>query len=290
MSLLPVSEHATSGPLSAAQVRQFALDGYLVQPDVIDCEDLDALLCGADRLIQLVIDTSVALGRRNPRADILHDPDGGLVIRRISPVVDVLPAAHAVSIRSELVTAVGQLLGSPLPELFESKLNYKQRVESAEAMPFLSTRESSDQWPLHHDWGYFRQQGYPHDVVTVAISLDDATGRGPMVVVPGSHREPVRMVAADPDSGTGRVDESTVGPGRQPIDAPPRSALFFHSKLVHCSSPNRSDKPRRILHLSYAPPFADGTASARRNGRWVETARRFEQRYRAGGGATTVGR
>lgn len=282
MSSPPDSGDAIPGPLSEAQVQRFAVDGYLVAPDVIDLAELDALLCGADWLIELIIDSSVVLGRRNPRADILHDPGGGLVIRRISPVVDVLPAARAVSVRVELVSAVAQLLGSGSPQLFESKLNYKQRVETVAAMPFIPTRGSSDQWPLHHDWGYFRQQGYPEEVVTVAISLDDATGRGPMLVVPGSHRAPVRMVAADPESGTGRVYEETVGQCRQPIEAPPRSALFFHSKLVHCSPPNPSDQPRRILHLSYAPPFADDSASARRNGRWVAAARRFEHRYRAG--------
>jgi ectoine hydroxylase-related dioxygenase (phytanoyl-CoA dioxygenase family) len=193
--------------------------------------------------------------------------------------VDAVPAAHALAGRPDLLGAVAQL-GCLLPTLIESKLNYKQRFPRAPAIPGLHTRPAADQWPLHHDWGYYRQQGYPPVALTVAISLDDCAGRGPMVVVPGSHRMGSRLLAGDADSGTGRVAEDSIGTVRTAIHAPPGAALFFHCMLVHSSPPNPGSAPRRILHLTYAPEFADGTAAYRRNGRWQEHAARFDDRYR----------
>ncbi|WP_326643697.1 phytanoyl-CoA dioxygenase family protein [Streptosporangium sp. NBC_01755] len=281
------SASEVAGPLSEAEVQSFAADGYLVRRDFFTPEVHRELLAGADRLIELVVDSSVVLGRRNPRGDLLLDASGELVIRRISPVVDVLPVAAALAADPMMLAAVRQLTGHS-GTLMESKLNYKQRLPPVEGLPFLPTRASGDTWPLHHDWGYYRQQGYPPSTISVAVSLDDTENRGPMTVVPGSHREPTRLVGRDPDSGSGRVEESSVGPLRRKIHAPARSVLFFHSLLVHSSSPNESGLPRRILHLTYAPPFADGTAATRRNGRWQEAAARFERRYREMGGTRSL--
>ncbi|MGC5010761.1 phytanoyl-CoA dioxygenase family protein [Streptosporangium sp. DT93] len=280
---MPDGAPGEPGPLSADQVRAFAVDGYLLCEDFVDPVTHEGLLAGADELIGLVVDSSIALGRRNPRGDLLLDAAGDLVIRRISPVVDVLPVAAALASGPAMLAAVRQLIGYP-GTLMESKLNYKQRLPPSEGLPFLPTRASGDTWPLHHDWGYYRQQGYPPGTVSVAISLDDTGNRGPMTVLPGSHRAPARLAGRDPDSGSGRVEEDGLGPSRREIHAPARSALFFHSLLVHSSSPNTSGLPRRILHLTYAPPLADGTSATRRNGRWQEAAARFEARYRAATG------
>lgn len=263
------SASEVAGPLSEAEVQSFAADGYLVRRDFFTPEVHRELLAGADRLIELVVDSSVVLGRRNPRGDLLLDASGELVIRRISPVVDVLPVAAALAADPMMLAAVRQLTGHS-GTLMESKLNYKQRLPPVEGLPFLPTRASGDTWPLHHDWGYYRQQGYPPSTISVAVSLDDTENRGPMTVVPGSHREPTRLVGRDPDSGSGRVEESSVGPLRRKIHAPARSVLFFHSLLVHSSSPNESGLPRRILHLTYAPrsptgpPPPGATAAGRR--------------------------
>jgi hypothetical protein len=266
-------------PLSPEQVEQFRRDGYLLIPGFLDATTNAELILGADQLVEHVINSTIALGRRNPRADMLYDDSGALLVRRISPVADIIPAARALAGLPRLHAAVAQL-GCMNPVLIESKLNYKQRFPRAPTIPYLRTKSAGDSWPLHHDWGYYRQQGYPPVAVTVALSLDDCVERGPMVVVPGSHRTGSRLLVGDPDSGTGRVAERSVGDVRTVIHASAGSALLFHCMLVHSSPPNPSPLPRRILHLTYAPEFADGTAAYRRNGRWQEYAARFEARYR----------
>lgn len=277
-----------TAPFSSEQVQQFRRDGYLLIPGFLDHAARTDLIVGANRLVELVINSTIAVGRRNPRADILYDGYGALLVRRISPVADIIPAIRTVADHPRLHAAVAQL-GCANPVLIESKLNYKQRFPRAPEIPYLRTKEAGDHWPLHHDWGYYRQQGYPPVALTVSLSLDDCAERGPMVVVPGSHRAGSRLLAGDPDSGNGRVAENSVSDARTAIHAPAGSALIFHCMLVHSSPPNPSPLPRRILHLTYAPEFADGTAAYRRNGRWQEHAARFEARYRAADAEGSLG-
>ena len=106
------------------------------------------------------------------------------------------------------------------PVLMEEKLNYKQVVDLAGQDIDLQPKRESDEvldvaWQLHHDWGYYRYNGYPQSTMSSAIALDDCEGRGPIRVLPGSHLLDVEL--ADPKSGSGVVARGALGPNPELI-------------------------------------------------------------------------
>ena len=48
----------------------------------------------------------------------------------------------------------------------------------------------------------------------------------------------------------------------EPSPTAPGDAIFFNALVPHRSGPNRSDRPRRVLYLTYHPA-ADGDQRAR---------------------------
>jgi ectoine hydroxylase-related dioxygenase (phytanoyl-CoA dioxygenase family) len=175
------------------------------------------------------------------------------------------------------------------PVLMEEKLNFKQSADlRAFDLEFL--RRSSfnpevglEGFLLHHDWGYYRMQGYPDTILSSAVAIDDCAGRGPIRVIPGSHLIEVPMANPDPASGSGVVaDGFFEGTPLVPIDAPAGSVMLFHSKLVHDSLPNRSGLPRRLMIYSHYPKSHDPAADPdRRNGPTRRYAQEFEAKYQA---------
>jgi ectoine hydroxylase len=99
-----------------------------------------------------------------------------------------------------------------------------------------------------------RTREHAHEIATAILFLDDADGaNGGLRVLPGSHRagpaprardEPTRYLA-DP----ARIDASH----EVLVEAPAGSLLLFGSLMLHRSTPNTSDRPRRALLLSYQP-------------------------------------
>jgi ectoine hydroxylase-related dioxygenase (phytanoyl-CoA dioxygenase family) len=176
-----------------------------------------------------------------------------------------------------------ELMGDE-PILMEEKLNPKQLVDlGGRDVDFLKARSlADDHFPLHHDWGYYRKQGYPGNTVSSAIALDDCAGRGPIRVIPGSHRVDIELADPDPASGDGIVADGAVDPHDVvPVDAPAGAVVLFHAKLVHDSEPNLSGLPRRLMIYSHYPRSHDasGGDADRRNAPWRAAAQAFEQDY-----------
>ena len=105
----------------------------------------------------------------------------------------------------------------------------------------------------HQDWAF-----YPHtnaDLLAVGIMIDDIDeNNAPLMVVPGSHQgktlnhhfQGVFSGSVNPDSEN--IDLSTA----VKLTGSAGSASFHHVKALHGSSPNFSDRPRRLLLLEYA--------------------------------------
>jgi hypothetical protein len=215
--------------------------------------------------------------------DAVRHHDGTLTLRKIQPVNDLSPAIERVSSDPALVEPMAQLMGDE-PVLMEEKLNYKQRVD-LEGADFGFLKERSDfieGFALHHDWGYYRQQGYPENTLSSAVALDDCAGRGPIRVVPGSHLIDVPLRNPDPRSGSGVVADGVFSEADLvPIDATAGSVMLFHAKLVHDSEPNRSGLPRRVMIYSHYPRSHDPDADPdRRNGPARAYSQDFEAQYR----------
>ncbi len=273
--------------LSAGQIDEFHAQGYLVLASLFDEAELAPMRAEADRIFELAVNASLALGRRYPRMDARIQDDGRLTLRKIQPVNDLSPVIAAIASDERLIAPMRRLMADE-PVLMEEKLNYKQTADTRGFdLDFL--RHSSfhvevglEGFLLHHDWGYYRQQGYPENTLSSAVALDDCAGRGPIQVIPGSHLLDAPLADPDPASGSGVIRDGFFGPERASIDAPAGSVMLFHAKLVHDSAPNRSGLPRRVMIYSHYPRSHDPAAEPdRRNGPIRRYAQDFEARYRA---------
>jgi len=89
--------------------------------------------------------------------------------------------------------------------------------------------------------------------VQTALALDDVDlGNGPLRFLPGSHLEGHRDLPRD---GTLPPDLIRIEPVAATM--PAGSVALFGPYVVHGSSPNRSDRPRRVLINGYALPGAN---------------------------------
>jgi ectoine hydroxylase-related dioxygenase (phytanoyl-CoA dioxygenase family) len=261
--------------LSAQQLEQFQRDGYLVLPAVFDAEEVRRMRAEADRILDLILNSSLALQRRSGRLDWRELPDGSQIVRKIQPINDLSEYLAEVSNDPRLIGPMRQIMGHE-PILMEEKLNYKQPLPHR--IDGIEIRRTDDRFPVHHDWAYYRAQDYPVDILSSAISLDDSTVEsGPLHVWPGSHRENLEheSVEIGLQVKPGLIDFD----GGVDILAPAGSVMIFHALLVHNSRPNRSGRPRRIMIYSHYPDRVDMGHDVR-NGPTRLREQPYEQQYR----------
>jgi ectoine hydroxylase-related dioxygenase (phytanoyl-CoA dioxygenase family) len=261
--------------VSAQQLEQFRRDGYLVLPAVFDPEEVRRMRAEADRILELILNSSLALQRRSGRLDWRELPDGSQIVRKIQPINDLSEYLAEISNDPRLIGPMRQIMGHE-PILMEEKLNYKQPLPHR--IDGIEIRRTDDRFPVHHDWAYYRAQEYPVDILSSAISLDDSTVEsGPLHVWPGSHRENLEHVSVEIGLQVkpGLIDFD----GGVDILAPAGSVMIFHALLVHNSRPNSSGRPRRIMIYSHYPDRVDMGHDVR-NGPSRLREQPYEQQYR----------
>jgi ectoine hydroxylase-related dioxygenase (phytanoyl-CoA dioxygenase family) len=233
--------------LTEEQRARYWDDGFLVLPAVFNKREVTQMAGESSRLAQWQVSISLALGAPTPRLDVRRR-NGQVLLRTIQPVNDVSPVFTKYSIDERLLRPLYDLLGCE-PVLMEEKLNFKQVLPGN---PEVVTGDGlDDSYPFHTDLAYFWLDGYPPETLSSAITIDATTeDNGPICVVPGSHRRewPFRE-GWPPVLADGAVADDEV----VPLVAPPGSVFIFHSALVHSSSPNRSDTPRRLMIFSHYP-------------------------------------
>lgn len=259
------------GPLSQQQLDGYSKDGYVLLDPIFSPAELDEMRAEADRLIELTIDASLALDELSPRLD-MQRRDGKLIVRKIQPVNDFSELFTKVSADERIVSPLRQLLDSE-PVLMEEKLNYKQIIPDPGK---IEAADEGESFPYHTDLAYFGLDGYPRESLSSALFIDDATPEnGPLRVLPGSqHREwPIQ------EQWPPLVEQGVV-PEEEVIDVlgPAGSLLIFHSALVHSSSENRTDKPRRLMIYSHYPSWHE-IEFDRRNKPLRERGQAHESRY-----------
>lgn len=253
----------------------FQREGYLVLPGVFTTEEVERMRREADRILELILNSSLALGRTSARLDWRELADGSQIVRKIQPINDLSPYLAEVANDPRLLQPMRQIMGCE-PMLMEEKLNYKQPLpRCVEGIPI---RPLDDRFPIHNDWAYYQAQGYPQDILSSAISLDDCPPEsGPIHVWPGSHREHLEHEPVDIGLQVkpGLIDFD----GGIDILAPAGSVMIFHALLVHNSRPNASGRPRRIMIYSHYPDRVDMGHDVR-NGPTRAHEQPYEARYR----------
>ena len=242
--------------LTNEQVEKFEKDGYLVIESLFSPEELEVILGEVPR----------ELAEESPRR-----------IRETSGAVRSVFALHSTNEKFRCLTRLPRLV-EPAKQLLQSdvyvhqfKLNAKVALEG-------------EQWEWHQDFLYwFKEDGMPSPrVLTAAVFLQDVNDfNGPMLVIPGSHKEGMIDVEAQEVEALGSVGPRIAeGDGaatwihtltanlkykinrrilagllrKNNIYAAKGRAgfvLFFHGNLFHASSNNLSPYDRMSIFVTY---------------------------------------
>lgn len=262
-------------PITEEEIQAFHDRGYLVLRNVFNENDLNEMRAEADRILELLINSSLANDRMSGRLTLSEDETGIQHVKKVQPVNDLSLTISEISEDKQSISPIRTLM-SDKPILLEEKLNYKQPL--SESVPLKASHQSTA-WPVHNDWAYYRQNGYPRSLIWSAVCLDDCTAdNGPIHVWPGSHIR--HLPHQDTDEGlVVPPDEINYKSGID-VTAAAGSVLLFHSQLVHNSWHNDSGRPRRLLLYSHYPKGEYQTYFDQRNGPvWYEESA-WESEYR----------
>lgn len=240
--------------LESDQITAYDNQGFLLLPDRFT----------GDELALLQRRVAPALAVRGERTIM---EAGHAVVRSVYALHRDDPVFSLLARHPRIVGPARALLGGDV-YVYQSKLNVKS--------PFFG-----EIWEWHQDYIYWRNEdAMPTSrVLTAAVYLDDVDEfNGPMVVIPGSHREgvlPCHDEQAPEQAGpywlshlSARlkytIDRTVLtqlarGRGLHAPKARAGAVLLFDGNLAHASSPNISPFARSILLFTYnavdnAPP------------------------------------
>jgi phytanoyl-CoA hydroxylase len=230
-------------------------DGFFVRHAVLPEAEVAELRDAAERVATRAdasracpterydIDGNVYLEADGSTIQLEHAPDSQ-TLRVIEPFHHLDPRLDALMDDPRLVEPVRGILESRRVSLYTDKLNLKRPREGSA----FRWHQDSPYW--HHFCTHLDR------LPNVMVALDDADeGNGCFRVVRGSHRKGCLP---------GLHDEGRLGPlftdpacfdasAQVPIVVPAGSLVFFSAHTVHGSEPNRSDRPRRALVVTYQP-------------------------------------
>ena len=217
--------------LTDEQTGFYRENGYLLVEGAIEPEPLAAM----QRVTADLIERSRTVTESNETYDL--DDGHTAATPRLTRIK--LPhtrdAAFADVLHSQRLAAILDPLIGPDIRLHTSKLNTKAPGGGAAV-----------EW--HQDWAF-----YPHtndDILALGIMLEDVDeANGPLMVIPGTHRQPVLSHhrdgvfcgAIDPADPLFQQDKAVTITGKA------GDMSIHHVRVLHGSAPNRSDRARKIL-------------------------------------------
>ena len=219
--------------ISAAEVERYRETGWLVVPDVVD----GATLARVHVIVDGLIERARGVADHNDVYDLesTHTPEQPRV-RRIKKPHLIDPLFWEILGSPKLADIQRQLLGTPDVRLHGSKLNMKSPQYG-----------SPVEW--HQDWAF-----YPHtndDLLAIGLFLDDIDeDNGPLLVMPGTHREPRVWDHHADGRFCGAIDPAQAGLDFSRAEAAlgrAGSCSFHHVRLVHGSAQNTSSRRRRLM-------------------------------------------
>src|SRR5262245_29783786 len=205
-------------------------DGYLIVRKIFSESDVCEALSEADRLFARhdLIKSENIRCRWQPHV-ITQD----CLFECFDPIIDLSPVCERLARDPRILSIIGELYGEEAC-LFKDKLIFKP--------------PGAKGYDLHQD--FIAWPNFPRSFVTAVIALDRTeTENGCTVVYPGYHRQG----CMSPEDGDYHplshdlVDESKA----VPLVLDPGDVAIFGCFTPHGSEPNRSDRWRRQLYLSY---------------------------------------
>jgi ectoine hydroxylase-related dioxygenase (phytanoyl-CoA dioxygenase family) len=244
--------------LSAADVRRYHDDGFLIVENLFAREEVAAMAAAAERLRAMGRDLAATLPAGEGRADTQHvesagsqfvfgGANGSLRLLRVVWAGGCEPAFLACGRDVRLTSIVGQLLGASRAVHLLNQLHAKYPHDGLEFEPHQDSEHRRYGTP---EWRDVDGRG---SYVQTVVAIDDSTpDNGPLVFYPGSGRQ-------------GHLDPAWVRsyfgdrPG-VPALLSAGSAAVFGPYVVHRSAENRGTLPRRMVINGFALAGANSRA------------------------------
>ncbi len=223
--------------MDTLELKQYHEKGYHVERGLLSQKEIDALFASLRSVIRReTVDSDRIFLQEEPalkdaQADV---PPEGRIYRKIEGLVRWNEDYNNLASHPRILGIIESVAGPDI-KVFRDALMMKP------------PRHGSPK-PWHQDSAYWLIE--PMDLISVWIALDDATAEnGCMRVIPGSHREGLIEHKQLFDF---QVEDSQIDLSREvPVEMKAGDGLFFHSLLLHATSPNTSDKSRRAMIVSY---------------------------------------
>jgi hypothetical protein len=235
--------------------RAYAEDGFLVVRGLFSPAEMAVASLEAERLLgrdDLKDTNNIRCRWQN------HVGTGECLFETFDPVADISPVCGQLARDPRLVGVLSALYGEPA-RLFKDKLIFKP--------------PGAKGYDLHQD--YIGWPGFPRTFVTAAVAIDPCgKDNGATEVFPGYHRRGY----LSPEDGdyhplpAGAVDETR----GVVLELEPGDVAVFGCFVPHQSAPNRSDRWRRLLYLSYN---ADSDGGDRRTAHYAEFYAWLKKKY-----------
>jgi ectoine hydroxylase-related dioxygenase (phytanoyl-CoA dioxygenase family) len=219
-----------AGALSPSQLHHYETQGYLVLRQVFSATDMAAVAEEAEALLgrRDLIATDNLRCRWQP-----HVETEECLFETFDPVIDIGPVCARLASDPRLLEVLAGVYGGEAC-LFKDKLIFKP--------------PGARGYNLHQD--YISWPTFPRSFVTVLVAIDPA-GRdnGCTEVFPGYHS---RGYLSPADGNYHPIPPGVVDETKGvPLELEPGDIAVFGCFTPHRSAPNRSDRWRRQLYLSY---------------------------------------
>jgi len=222
--------------LSPTQLEQYRRDGLLFLPALFSAQEVAALKAEQARLFTRDLASHLRAASGEFLGTTAMDRESALYARLLTD--------------ERLLGIAEQLIG---PRLY----CHQYKIILKEPFGKLTLPWHQDYGPWHH------HDGMPEPrAISLSIYLDEVTEfNGPIVFIPGSHRDGLLAYEVLPVPGTtpipslpdGTVARLAALHGLVSPKGAPGSVTLFDCCLAHASGPNLSPYPRHLVYLSYNP-------------------------------------
>ena len=212
--------------LSKEQIDQFHRDGFLLVRGLYNPAEMEDISRWTDE-----VSGSPEIAGHYMMYFEPSKQDGSRIISRIEDFVSFHEGFAELITRRRMQTAVSDLFGEPAV-LFKDKINFK--------LP------GGDGFKEHQDvqagW-----DDYASLHITAMIAIDETNeANGSVEMIPGMHKQGLLGKMWEP-----LTESDTANAEYQPVHCQPGDAVFFDSYAPHRSMPNKTDKARRVLYITF---------------------------------------
>ncbi|MAI46099.1 MAG: phytanoyl-CoA dioxygenase family protein [Hyphomicrobiaceae bacterium TMED74] len=229
--------------LTKEQIETFQRDGAIVVKEAVTPTVLSALKEEFSAWVNESRAQTSAYGEicdGRPRFDLDDDHTADHPsLRRVASPTDISQVYSEAAFDSAMTDMAADLVG-PNVRFHHAKVNSK-----------LPGTKTVVKW--HQDFTFD-----PHsndDTLTALLFLDDVTlDHGPLMIAPGSHRDPLHSLWQD-GVFAGAVDDDVAASfdtEARPCYGPAGSVCLMHSRVAHASTANNYDQPRTLYIVTYA--------------------------------------